>query len=514
MVTYSGKSAGHEHATKRCRLAPRPYPGAVQPTPKIRTGSHDLPVSPALDAFMATAWAEPDEPAPDRHPAADHTARRREALSAMFPGERLVIPAGVLKGRSNDTDYLFRPHSAFVHLTAAQEPEWCLVLEPGTVGHQAILYVRENGPRSEGAFYRDRRYGELWVGPSPSMAYTSQHLGLACRPLEDLAPDLDRARSQAPASVRLLRGVDPTVDALLPDGGIADLTLESALSELRLVKDEWEVAEIAGAVDATVRGFEDVVRALPEASRSGKGERWVEGVFGHRARLEGNGLGYDTIAAGGAHACVLHWIRNDGALRDGDLLLLDAGVEAESLHTADVTRTLPVNGRFSPAQRKVYDLVYAAQEAGIAAVRPGARFRDFHLAAMTVIAQGLESWGLLPVPAAESLQPESGLHRRYTLCSSGHMLGLDVHDCAQARAEAYLDGVLEVGHVLTVEPGLYLQADDLTLPEELRGIGVRIEDDVVVTADGCRVLSSGLPRQADEIEAWMARLWAAAPAAP
>ncbi len=476
------------------------------PAPKIRTGSHDLPVSPALDAFMASGWAGPADDDVPAHPAAAYAISRREALGVRFPGDRLVVPAGVLKARSNDTDYRFRPHSAFVHLTAAQEPEWVLVLEPragGPTTHDATLYVRDNPPRSEGAFYRDRRYGELWVGPGQTSAQAVAAFGIECRPLADLPGALSGA-----ASTRLLRGVDPSVDALLPDGGGRDLELESALSELRLVKDDWEIAEIARAVDATVRGFEDVVRALPAAADAARSERWVEGVFGLRARIEGNGLGYDTIAASGAHACTLHWIRNDGTVRSGDLLLLDAGVEADSLHTADVTRTLPVNGRFSPAQRRVYDLVYQAQEAGIAAVRPGARFRDFHLAAMTVIARGLESWGLLPVTATESLQPQSGLHRRYTLCSSGHMLGLDVHDCAQARAESYLDGVLEVGHVLTVEPGLYLQADDLTVPEELRGIGVRIEDDVVVTEDGCRVLSSGLPRQADEVEAWMQRLWA------
>jgi Xaa-Pro aminopeptidase len=479
------------------------------PPPKFRTGSHDLPVSAALDAFMGTGWATPQAAQPTLHPAASYAAVRRAALSARFPGERLVIPSGVLTARSNDQDYRFRPHSAFVHLTAAQEPEWCLLLEPGRQGHRATLYVRANAPRTDGAFYRDRRYGELWVGPSPSVAEAAASFGLECKPLAGLAGDLEAAGgSHGHAPTRLLRGVDPSVDALLPDGGAADLLLESALSELRLVKDEWEVAEITAAVDATVRGFEDVVRALPAAVSSARGERWVEGVFHHRARLEGNGLGYETIAASGAHACVLHWIRNEGALREGDLLLLDAGVEMGSLHTADVTRTLPVNGRFSPAQREVYDLVLRAQDAGIAAVRPGARFRDFHRAAMAVIAEGLEAWGILPVPAAEALQPDSGLYRRYTLCSSGHMLGLEVHDCAQARAETYLDGILEVGHVLTVEPGLYLQPDDLTLPEELRGIGVRIEDDVVVTPDGCRILSSALPREADEVEAWMARLWA------
>lgn len=148
----------------------------------------------------------------------------------------------------------------------------------------------------------------------------------------------------------------------------------------------------------------------------------------------------------------------------------------------------------------------AAQEAGIAALRPGARFRDFHMAAMRIIAEGLHEWGVLSMSADEALDADNGLYRRYTLCSSGHMLGMDVHDCAQARANTYLDGRLEVGQVLTVEPGLYLQPDDETLPRSLRGIGVRIEDDLVITADGARLMSSALPRTADDIEEWMATL--------
>jgi Xaa-Pro aminopeptidase len=157
-------------------------------------------------------------------------------------------------------------------------------------------------------------------------------------------------------------------------------------------------------------------------------------------------------------------------------------------------------------QRDLYSLVLAAQDAGIAAVRPGAKFRDFHWAAMTVMAHGLADLGVLPCSAEEALDPSSTIYRRWTLCSSGHMLGLDVHDCAAARTEAYLDGVIEPGHVLTVEPGLYLQADDLKLPEELRGIGIRIEDDLVVTDDGAVNLSAGLPRDPAEIESWMNRL--------
>jgi Xaa-Pro aminopeptidase len=165
-------------------------------------------------------------------------------------------------------------------------------------------------------------------------------------------------------------------------------------------------------------------------------------------------------------------------------------------------------------QRRVYDLVLAAQEAGIAAVRPGVPFRAAHDAAMRVIAEGLEEWGILPVSAEESLDPACGLHRRWTLHSTSHSLGLDVHDCAKARHEAYVGGELAAGHVLTVEPGLYFQADDLTVPAEYRGIGVRIEDDILVTADGHENLSAALPRRSDEVEAWMADLRAKGPRLP
>ena len=226
-----------------------------------------------------------------------------------------------------------------------------------------------------------------------------------------------------------------------------------------------------------------------------------------RAREEGNAVGYDTIAAAGNHANTLHWIRNDGEVRPGDLVLVDAGVEVDSLYTADVTRTLPINGRFDELQRTIYQAVYDAQEAGIAAVKPGGRFRDFHDAAQRVLAERLLAWGLLD-PSVYDVEKvlELGLQRRWTLHGTGHMLGLDVHDCAHARREEYVDAELVPGMVLTVEPGLYFQQDDLTVPEEYRGIGVRIEDDILVTEDGNRNLSAGLPRQADEVEAWMAGL--------
>lgn len=188
----------------------------------------------------------------------------------------------------------------------------------------------------------------------------------------------------------------------------------------------------------------------------------------------------------------------------GQLLLMDAGVETNSLYTADVTRTFPVSGRFTPLQRRVYEIVLAAQDAALLMVRPGQPFRAFYAESARVLAEGLADLGVLPVSAEESLAPDSGLHRRWTLCSPGHMLGLDVHDCGSARAPEYLDGILEQGHVLTVEPGLYFQANDELVPAELRGLGFRIEDDLVVTADGYDLLSASLPRAVDDIEAWLA----------
>jgi Xaa-Pro aminopeptidase len=234
-------------------------------------------------------------------------------------------------------------------------------------------------------------------------------------------------------------------------------------------------------------------------------ERWLEGVFGLRARVEGNDVGYGSICAAGTHACILHWTDNDGEVREGDLVLLDMGVEGHELYTADVTRTLPVNGTFTPRQREVYTLVYESQEAAIEACKPGADFLAPHKAAMKVLAEGLERMGIL-ASAEAALAEDSQLYRRYTLHGVSHMLGIDVHDCAQARDEMYTKGQLAEGYVLTIEPGLYFQPDDLTVPEDLRGIGVRIEDDVVVTRDGCRNLSAALPRHPDEVEAWMAAL--------
>ncbi|WP_424888153.1 aminopeptidase P family protein [Streptomyces sp. XH2] len=474
-------------------------PEGDEPIKQRKNGLYPA-VSDELAANMKTGWA--DTELHDLQPVeqAPHTARRRAALSARFPGERLVIPAGNLKTRSNDTEYAFRASTEYVYLTGDQSQDGVLVLEPtGAGGHRATIHLLPRSNRENGEFWLDGQ-GELWVGRRHSLSEAEQLLGL---PAEDVR-ELPGTLREATGPVRVVRGHDAGIEEALTDKVTAerDEELRVFISEQRLVKDAFEVGELQKAVDSTVRGFEDVVKVLDKAEATS--ERYIEGTFFLRARVEGNDVGYGSICAAGPHATTLHWVRNDGAVRSGDLLLLDAGVETNSLYTADVTRTLPVNGTYTELQRKIYDAVFEAQEAGIAAVRPGAKYRDFHDAAQRVLAGKLVEWGLVEGPAERVL--ELGLQRRWTLHGTGHMLGLDVHDCAVARTETYVDGVLEPGMVLTVEPGLYFQADDTTVPEEYRGIGVRIEDDILVTEDGNRNLSAALPRAASDGEAWMASL--------
>lgn len=434
---------------------------------------------------ISTGWAERPESVPAPRDQAPYAAARRAAVSAAFPGRRLVIAAGSLKQRSNDTDYVFRAHSAFAHLTgwaSDAEPDSVLVFDPTDDGHDITLYFRERADRTTTEFYADATVGEFWIGPRPALAGVAADLGIATDHLAAFAT------------------------------GDADLTLDDAelarfVSELRLVKDEYEIAEMRRAVEITANGFDDIIRALPQAIEHSRGERVVEGVFHRRAREDGNGEGYDTIAASGPHACYLHWTRNDGTVVPGDLILVDAGVEADSLYTADITRTLPVSGTFSEVQRRVYETVREAADAAFAAAQVGVPFREVHGAAMQVIATRVAEWGLLPVTAEEALDADAGgQHRRYMVHGTSHHLGIDVHDCAQARREMYYDGLLEPGMVFTIEPGLYFQIDDLTVPVEYRGIGVRIEDDILMTEDGPVNLSAGIPRTADEVEAWIARV--------
>ena len=258
------------------------------------------------------------------------------------------------------------------------------------------------------------------------------------------------------------------------------------------------------AVDATKHGFDRLLSSLPSALDKPRSERILEGAFNAVSRELGNAVGYDSIVASGPHAPILHWMRNTGVVKNGDMLLVDAGVEVDSLYTADITRTFPTNGKFTDFQKRLYQAVLDSQQAGFEAAKPGATYSDIHHACMRVIAERLHDWGLLPVSVEESLSPQGQQHRRWLACGVAHHLGLDVHDCAQARFESYQGAPIRPGMIFTIEPGLYFREDDLLIPPEYRGIGIRIEDDVLMTENGPEWISAGIPKQIDDVEQWMA----------
>jgi Xaa-Pro aminopeptidase len=471
------------------------------------TQSHDPDFPERFVEFMRTGWRDTTLEVSLRPHAPNHS-KRRAALAEAFPGETLVIPTGRERVRAGDTEYVFRPGSDHSWLTGEGDPDAVLIIG---AGGDATLYVRPRSPRDTDEFFRDRLYGELWIGRRYTLAEKSAELGIETADLAGLPAVLD---GLAPGRTRVLRGYDPLVDSRVrvTDDGTRDGELARTLSEFRLVKDEWEIAQLQDAIDTTVRGFEDVARVLP-ADRP-VSERLIEGVFGLRARHDGNGVGYNAIVGAGRHGAILHWMRNDGHTTPGELLLMDMGVENRHLYTADVTRTIPVAGTFNPLQRQVYDIVYRSQQAGMDAIGPGVKFDDIHQTCMRVLAEGLAELGVLPVSVDEAMDKTNIMYRRWTLHGFGHMLGLDVHDCARARKERYREGTLDEGYVLTVEPGLYFQPEDELVPAELRGIGIRIEDNVLVTAAGARNLSAGLPRTADEVESWLATQRESGPRSP
>jgi Xaa-Pro aminopeptidase len=465
---------------------------------------HDAPREiinpPALIDFMMKQW----KPVASRAVAkvkghARYKARRR-ALSQAFPGDTLVIPTGHEKIRANDATFRFRPGSDFYYLTGNLEPDCTLVMLPRGKSHEDILFVEPNPGRTDPTFFTDRAKGELWVGRRLGVPESCERYKVdRCEPIASFPKFM---RQNKKGRVRVLRGVSPVIDGALKGNAKLDQPLAVVLAEKRLIKDEIEIAAIKRAALSTRRAFEDVICEMKHATF----ERELEGVFNKRARVEGNEVGFTTIVASGEHACILHWTANNGRLRKRDLLLLDAGVESNEIYTADLTRTLPISGRFSAAQRELYDLVIEAQDAAFAAVKPGNEFLDPHRASIRVLTHGLERLGILPMSAEEALKDTNQFHKRYTLHNTSHMLGLDVHDCSAARPDVYRYGRLKAGMILTIEPGLYFQVDDLTVPARFRGIGIRVEDDVLVTTRGCQLLSDA-PRASDDVERWIRRVW-------
>ena len=444
------------------RLRRTPCPQRV-PSGTVRGVSSANPVPEPLLAFLSTGWADHSAPPvePDRRIGAWRS--RRERLAAVFPDRTIVVRAGSEVTRNSTTTYTFRAHSDFIYLCGAAEPDAVLVVHPGG---GAELFVHAPHRRGAMEWFTDPARSPLWAGPQPEPEELSIRLGLTVRALTEL-----------PAA--LLADEAPGFGA----------EVSRAVARLRLVKDTFEIDSLRRAADASRLGHAELEQALPEAIRGG-GERWLEGTFLRRCSASGNGPGYWPIVGAGPHACVLHWHRNDGPVRAGDVVLVDAAVEGHDFYTADITRTYPASGSFTAAQQSVFDVVQAAHDAAIASIRPGDAFHDSQDVAWGVLVDGLVDLGVFRASQrAEALDPTTMLHRRYTLHRTSHHLGLDVHDC-QAIAAEYRSGSLEPGMVFTIEPGLYLQENDETVPAHLRGIGVRVEDDVLCTADGCDVLTS------------------------
>ena len=451
------------------------------------------PSGSAFVKYIGSNWAADTSPPPKQHEVAPFAAKRRAAVANAFKGKVVVIAAGAEKQRSNDDSYRFRPHSAFAHLTGwgtATVPDSVLVIDARGKTSKSTLYFRETAGKNTDEFFANSAIGEFWVGSRPGLKSVSALLGLPTKSLGKFETDMKLVDKKSVLTLE------------------KSTALVEFVSELRLIKDEYEIAEMKKSVAASIKGFESVVKNLKAATKHPRGERIVEGAFFAEARAEGNDLGYETIAAAGHHACTLHWIINDGPVKPGELLLLDAGVEVDSLYTADVTRTLPINGKFSKLQKEIYLAVLEAADAVFAIAKPGVTYSEMHKTAMKVIAQKTAEWGFYKGGYEESLKPENQWHRRWMIHGTGHHLGLDVHDCAHARRSMYHDHVLEEGMIFTIEPGLYFHKDDLLVPKEFRGIGVRIEDDVLVTKTGVKNLTGSLPRKPEEIEKWMAKLQA------
>lgn len=426
--------------------------------------------------------------------------RRRRQLMRMADEDAIVIvPAAPERIRNNDSHYPYRQDSDFHYLTGFGEPDAVLVLIPGRSAGAEILFCRERHPERE-----------QWDGPraGPDGAVEDYALDDAF-PIEDIdeiLPGMIEGRSRVyyhfgrdtDFDLRIIAWVN-RVRGEMKKGARAPhefVALSHLLHDLRLFKSAGELALMRRSAEIAAEGH---CRAM-QATRPGMYEHAVEAELLHTFRRHGAVASYEPIVGGGANACVLHYRANNALLNDGDMLLIDAGAEFHG-YASDITRTFPVNGRYTKAQREIYDIVLAAQDSAIDQVRPGRAFNAYHDAAVRVISQGLIDLGLLEGELDEVI--ESGAFRKFYMHKTGHWLGLDVHDVGDYRiGDDFRE--LEAGMVLTVEPGIYIAPSLEGVPEAYRGIGVRIEDDVVVTKSAPDVMSTDVPRDASSIEALMA----------
>ncbi len=405
-------------------------------------------------------------------------------------GAAAVFASGRETRRNGDVDHEFRQPSTFYYLTGFEEPDAVAVLRPGHP-QSYILFVRPHDPQMA-----------IWVGPRAGVEGATTHYGAdAAYSIEELDARLPSLLEHADtvyfslgSDERLERLVSRTVAARRGAGQRGAVPLERVadpfplVAQQRLIKSREEIAALRSAIDITGAGIEAAMRA----TQPGMHEYEVQSVLEAEYRRLGSPRdGFPSIVAAGANSCTLHYTTNRARIEDGDLLLLDTGAEVD-YYGADVSRTFPANGRFTAPQRAVYDIVYEAQRQAIETVRPGARFIDVHERAVRVLVDGLRSLGVLEGRTAKLLK--DGAYAPYYMHATSHWLGLDVHDVGN-----YVEGnesiALRPGMVLTVEPGLYI-APDAEAPQHLRGIGVRIEDDILVTRDGYENLSAAIPSKA------------------
>ena len=427
-----------------------------------------------------------------------HARRRRRLMRRIGKRGIAVLPTAPVCYRNRDADYPYRPDSDFYYLTGFPEPEACLVLVPGHPEGEVWLFVRPRDPEQE-----------TWTGRRAGVEGALRDYGAdVAHPIGELdqrMPELLSHRQR----VYFPLGRDPAFDRRVGEwlnqlraktrSGVHVPTefvaLDHLIHEQRLIKGREELRLMERAAEISMEAH----RRAMHACRPWMLEYQLEAEYLHTFRRHGAVPAYNTIVAGGANACILHYTNNDQPLQAGDLVLIDAGAEY-GLYAADITRTFPVDGRFRPAQREIYQLVLEAQRAAIAAVRPGNPWNAPHEAAVHVLTEGLVALGLLEGEVEALIADQA--YRRFYMHRTGHWLGMDVHDVGE-----YKEGddwrTLKPGMVLTVEPGLYL-GEERDVPRRYRGIGVRIEDDVVVTRDGCRVLTEALPKTIDDIEALMA----------
>ncbi|KRD75623.1 aminopeptidase P N-terminal domain-containing protein [Lysobacter sp. Root983] len=426
-------------------------------------------------------------------------ARRRKQLMRMAGDDAiLVLPSANELIRSRDTHYPYRQDSDLWYLTGFPEPEAVLVLVPGRKHGETLLFCRERDLEREG-----------WDGPRFGPEGAVEAFGLddayPIADLDDILPGLLEGRSRVyyhfgrdqEFDLKLIGWLN-RVRAMVRQGAQPPhefLELGHLLDEMRLFKDRDELKLMQRAADISVQAHEVAMRAARPGVREYELQAELERVF----RMHDAEPAYGSIVGAGANGCVLHYRANNGVARDGDLVLIDAGAEFRG-YAADITRTFPVNGRFSAAQRALHDLVGAAQAAALAQARPGVAYEAGHNAAVETLTEGLLKLGLLKGKLEKNIA--DGSYRRYYRHKTGHWLGLDVHDVGEYRIEGE-SRLLEPGMVFTIEPGLYVSADDTSVDPKWRGIGIRTEDDVLVTKDGYQVLTDKLARSADEIEALM-----------